>query len=38
MTLVQAEKQVSFTTVLATPGRSPEIPASMDVYGWLIGS
>jgi len=23
---------------LAAPGRSPEIPASADVYGWLVGS
>jgi hypothetical protein len=25
-------------TVLAAPGRSPEIPADLDVYGWLVGS
>ena len=24
--------------MLASPGRSPEIPESDDVYGWLIGS
>jgi DinB superfamily len=24
--------------VLAAPGRSPEIPESMDAYGWLVGS
>src|SRR5262245_24674776 len=37
MTVVQAEDQ-GFVTVLSTPGRSPEIPDSMDVYGWLVGS
>jgi hypothetical protein len=25
-------------SALAAPGRSPEIPESADVYGWLIGS
>jgi len=30
--------QDSFFTVLAAPGRSPEIPESADVYGWLVGS
>lgn len=25
-------------SVLAAPGRSPEIPESADVYGWLVGS
>jgi len=24
--------------ILASPGRSAEIPESMDVYGWLVGS
>jgi hypothetical protein len=37
-TLVRAEAQADFLTVLAAPGRSPEIPESMDVYGWLVGS
>ena len=27
-----------FFSVLAAPGRSPEIPESADVYGWLCGS
>jgi hypothetical protein len=27
-----------FHSVLATPGRSPEIPESADAYGWLVGS
>ena len=35
---VQAEEQGGFLTVLSAPGRSPEIPESMDVYGWLVGS
>jgi hypothetical protein len=35
---VQAEEQVSLLTVLLASGRSPEIPESMDVYGWLVGS
>jgi hypothetical protein len=29
---------VHFHTVLAAPGRSPEIPDSADLYGWLCGS
>ena len=37
MTPVVQEK-VDFLTVLAAAGRSPEIPESMDVYGWLVGS
>jgi len=28
----------TFLTLLASPGRSPEIPESADVYGWLVGS
>lgn len=28
----------SLNSALAAPGRSPEIPDSADVYGWLIGS
>lgn len=28
----------SFVALLASPGRSPEIPESADVYGWLVGS
>ena len=30
--------KVDFPTLLAAPGRSPEIPEAADVYGWLIGS
>lgn len=32
-----APKQ-DFFTLLAAPGRASEIPASADVYGWLVGS
>jgi hypothetical protein len=38
MTLGEGEERVGFHAVLAAPGRSPTIPDSMDVYGWLIGS
>jgi hypothetical protein len=38
MTLGDGEERVGFHAVLAAPGRSPTIPDSMDVYGWLIGS
>ena len=30
--------QDSFLEVLSPSGRSPEIPETLDVYGWLIGS
>jgi hypothetical protein len=29
---------MDFREVLTTPGRSPDIPESEDVYGWLVGS
>jgi hypothetical protein len=38
MTTVQAEERLGFHAVLAAPGRAAEIPESMDVYGWLVGS
>lgn len=38
MTTVAAQDRADFQTVLAAPGRSPEIPESADIYGWLIGS
>ena len=38
MTPVRAEEQAGFHAVLGAPGRSPAIPDSTDVYGWLIGS
>jgi hypothetical protein len=38
MTPVHAEEHVGFLAVLAASGRSPTIPESMDVYGWLVGS
>src|SRR5262245_24926254 len=32
------ERQMGFPAVLAAPDRSPDIPESADVYGWLCGS
>jgi hypothetical protein len=37
MTTIAAEEKTDFHSVLAAPGRSPEIPESADLYGWLIG-
>ena len=31
-------QQTDFHSLLAAPGRSPDIPESADVYGWLCGS
>jgi hypothetical protein len=36
-TIVRVQRE-DFQTVLASSTRSPEIPESADVYGWLIGS
>jgi hypothetical protein len=33
-----ATEKADFHSTLAAPGRSSEIPESLDVYGWLIGS
>jgi hypothetical protein len=38
MTPVQAEEQAGFADVLVASGRAAEIPDSMDLYGWLVGS
>jgi hypothetical protein len=38
MTTTEAGEKGGFHAALASPGRSPEIPESADVYGWLIGS
>ena len=38
MSPARAEEQTGFHAVLAATGRSPAIPESMDVYGWLVGS
>ena len=38
MTTLEATETLRFPAALAAPGRSPEIPASEDVYGWLVGS
>jgi hypothetical protein len=32
------EQHTGFHTVLAAPGRSADVPAAEDVYGWLCGS
>jgi hypothetical protein len=38
MNAAEVRQHQNFTTLLAAPGRSPEIPESADVYGWLVGS
>ena len=38
MSTVQVQQTVGFPALLVAPGRSPEIPESADVYGWLVGS
>jgi hypothetical protein len=40
MSAIQTKQAASdnFAALLAAPGRSPEIPESADVYGWLVGS
>jgi len=38
MTTPQAREQAGFPAALAAAGRSPEIPESADLYGWLVGS
>jgi hypothetical protein len=35
---VKLDRQIDFFSLLAAPGRSPEIPETADVYGWLCGS
>jgi hypothetical protein len=35
---ITAEVRADFHSLLAAAGRSPEIPESADVYGWLVGS
>jgi hypothetical protein len=35
---VKSKPQIDFYSLLAAPDRSPEIPESADVYGWLCGS
>lgn len=37
MTTFAKENKADFLTLLSAPGRSPEIPESADVYGWLVG-
>jgi hypothetical protein len=38
MTTIAPAQKGTFQTVLAASARSPEIPESTDIYGWLIGS
>ena len=38
MSTVQVQQTVGFRALLVASGRSPEIPESADVYGWLVGS
>lgn len=38
MTIVNPLAEAEFFARLAAPGRSPDIPESADVYGWLCGS
>ena len=38
MTASAATEKHDFLSLLAAPGRSPEIPEENDAYGWLIGS
>lgn len=38
MAATRVEPKENFHTLLAAPGRSPEIPESEDAYGWLVGS
>jgi hypothetical protein len=37
MTTLERRSGKDFLTVLSAPGRSPEMPETSDVYGWLIG-
>ena len=37
-TVSQAQAEDGFHAALVSSGRSPEIPESADLYGWLIGS
>ena len=38
MTTIETRETMDFASALVASGRSPEIPESLDVYGWLIGS
>jgi hypothetical protein len=35
---IDMDRHSDFYTLLAAPGRSPDVPESADVYGWLCGS
>ena len=38
MTTTESGTRLEFFTLLAAPGRSPEIAEADDLYGWLVGS
>jgi hypothetical protein len=38
MCATEVRGRQNFTALLAAPGRSPDVPESADVYGWLVGS
>jgi hypothetical protein len=35
---VNLEQRIQFFSLLAAPGRSPDVPEAADMYGWLCGS
>jgi hypothetical protein len=37
-TIMERVENLGLLETLAAPGRSPEIPAEADLYGWLVGS
>lgn len=38
MTAVSAPESIGFLSALTCNERAPEVPASSDIYGWLLGS
>jgi hypothetical protein len=38
MTTTTLSESADSLPALCAPGRSPEVPVSADVYGWLVGS
>lgn len=38
MTTIETQHRPGLAEALVAPGRSPEIPESEDVYGWLVGA
>ena len=35
---MHTERTLEFSSLLAATGRSPDVPETEDVYGWLCGS